>query len=51
VTANVTSIAKVRAAARDRAERLMINNRAATTLLVVVVVLIVIAGSERWHCW
>jgi cell division protein FtsW len=42
VTANVTSIAKVRAAARDRAERLMINNRAATTLLVVVVVLIVI---------
>jgi cell division protein FtsW len=42
MTANVTSIAKVRAAARDRAERLAMNSRTATTLLVVVVVLIVI---------
>jgi cell division protein FtsW len=42
MTTNVTSIAKVRAAARDRAERLAMNNRTATTLLVVVVVLIVI---------
>jgi cell division protein FtsW len=42
VTANVTSIAKVRAAARDRAERARVNNRAATTLLVLVVVLVVI---------
>ncbi|MGH8871795.1 MAG: putative lipid II flippase FtsW [Acidimicrobiia bacterium] len=42
MTANVTSIAKVRAAARDRAERLKVNNRTATTLLVLVVVLVVI---------
>lgn len=42
MTANVTSIAKVRAAARDRAERARVNNRAATTLLVLVVVLVVI---------
>ena len=41
-TANVTSIARLRAAARSRAERLKANNRAATTLLVVVVVLVVI---------
>ncbi len=41
-TASVTSIARVRAAARDKAERMMINNRASTTLLVVVVVLVVI---------
>ncbi|HEX9865153.1 MAG TPA: putative lipid II flippase FtsW [Acidimicrobiia bacterium] len=42
MTANVTSIARVRAAARDRAELLKINNRTATTLLVLVVVLVVI---------
>jgi len=42
MTANVTSIARVRAAARDRAERLKVNNRTATTLLVLVVVLVVI---------
>jgi len=42
MTANVTSMARVRAAARDRAERIRINNRTATTLLVLVVVLVVI---------
>lgn len=42
MTANVTSIAKVRAAARDKAERVRVNNRTATTLLVLVVVLVVI---------
>jgi cell division protein FtsW len=42
MTASVTSIAKVRAAARSRAERLKTNNRTATTLLVLGVVLIVI---------
>ena len=42
MTANVTSISKVRAAARDRAERLKINNRTATTLMVLAVVLVVI---------
>jgi cell division protein FtsW len=42
MTANVTSIARVRAAARDRAEILKVNNRTATTLLVLVVVLVVI---------
>jgi len=42
MTASVTSIAGVRAAARDRAERLKVNNRAATTLLVLVVVLVVV---------
>ncbi|MCI0424579.1 MAG: putative lipid II flippase FtsW [Actinobacteria bacterium] len=42
MTSNVTSISKIRAAARDRAERLAMNNRTATTLLVVVVVLLVI---------
>ena len=42
MTANVTSIAKMRAAARDRAERITVNNRTATTLLVLVVVLVVI---------
>jgi cell division protein FtsW len=42
MTADVTSIARVRAAARDRAESLRINNRTATTLLVLVVVLVVI---------
>jgi cell division protein FtsW len=39
---NVTSIARVRAAARDRAERLKVNDRTATILLVLVVVLVVI---------
>jgi cell division protein FtsW len=42
MTAQVTSIARIRAAARDRAERLKVNNRTATTLLVLVVVLVVI---------
>ncbi len=42
MTANVTSIAKVRAAARSRAERRRVNDRIATTLLVMVVVLVVI---------
>jgi len=42
MTANVTSIAKMRAAARDRAERIKVNNRTATTLLMLVVVLVVI---------
>lgn len=42
MTANVTSIARVRAAARDRADRLRVNNRAATALLVITVVLVVI---------
>jgi cell division protein FtsW len=42
MTANVTSIARMRAAARDRAERLKANNRTATMLLVLAVVLVVI---------
>lgn len=42
MTANVTSIAKARAAARDKAELARVNNRLATTLLVLVVVLVVI---------
>ncbi|MGA7282439.1 MAG: putative lipid II flippase FtsW [Acidimicrobiia bacterium] len=42
MTTNVTSIARVRAAARDRAELLKVNNRTATILLVLVVVLVVI---------
>ncbi len=42
MTSNVTSIARMRAAARDRAERIKVNNRTATTLLVLVVVLVVI---------
>ena len=42
MTANVTSIAGMRGAARDRAELLKVNRRAATTLLVVVVVLVVV---------
>jgi cell division protein FtsW len=42
MTASVTSISKVRAAARDRAERIRMNSRTSTTLLVVVVVLVVI---------
>ena len=40
--ANVTSIARLRAAALARSERFQVNSRTATTLLVVVVVLIVI---------
>jgi cell division protein FtsW len=48
MTASVTSISGVRAAARDRAERARVNNRAATALLVVVVVLVVIGlGSTQ----
>lgn len=42
MTANVTSISKVRAAARSKAELIRTNNRTATTLLVLVVVLVVI---------
>jgi cell division protein FtsW len=42
MTANVTSISRMRAAARDRAERLKANNRTATMLLVLAVVLVVI---------
>lgn len=48
MTANVTSISKMRAAARDKAEALRVNNRTATTLLVLVVVLVVIGlGSTQ----
>ena len=42
MTASVTSMAKVRAAARSKAELVRINNRTATTLLVLAVVLVVI---------
>jgi cell division protein FtsW len=42
VTANVTSLAKVRAAARDKIARQKVNDRATTTLLVLVVVLVVV---------
>jgi cell division protein FtsW len=46
MTANVTSIARVRAAARSQAERSHVNNRIATTLLVVTAILIVIGLGE-----
>jgi cell division protein FtsW len=42
VTANVTSIAKVRAAARDKVARQQVNDRTTTILLVLVVVLVVV---------
>lgn len=42
MTANVTSLAKVRAAARDKIARQRVNDRATTTLLVLVVVLVVV---------
>lgn len=42
MTGNVTSIARVRAAARDRAETRKANDRNSTALLVIVVVLVVI---------
>ncbi|HUG07739.1 MAG TPA: putative lipid II flippase FtsW [Acidimicrobiia bacterium] len=42
MTANVTSLAKVRAAARDKMARQRVNDRATTTLLVLVVVLVVV---------
>jgi cell division protein FtsW len=42
VTANVTSIAKVRAAARDKVARQQVNDRTITILLVLVVVLVVV---------
>ena len=42
MTANVTSLAKVRAAARDKIVRQQVNDRATTVLLVLVVVLIVV---------
>lgn len=41
-TANVTSLAKVRAAARDKMARQKANDRTTTTLLVLVVVLVVV---------
>ena len=42
MTSNVTSLAKVRAAARDKIARQKTNDRATTTLLVLVVVLVVV---------
>ncbi len=42
MTTNVTSLAKVRAAARDKMARQKVNDRATTTLLVLVVVLVVV---------
>jgi cell division protein FtsW len=42
MTANVTSLAKVRAAARDKIARQQVNDRATTILLVLVVVLVVV---------
>lgn len=42
MTADVTSLSKARAVARDRAERMRANSRMATMLLVIVVVLVVI---------
>jgi len=42
MTASVTSIAKARATATDRAERVKTNNRISTAVLVLVVVLVVI---------
>jgi cell division protein FtsW len=42
MTTNVTSLAKVRAAARDKMARQKANDRATTTLLVLVVVLVVV---------
>lgn len=42
MTANVTSLAKVRDAARDKLARKKVNARATTTLLVLVVVLVVV---------
>jgi len=42
MTANVTSLARVRAAARDKLARQKVNDRATTTLLILVVVLVVV---------
>ncbi|HJR92145.1 MAG TPA: putative lipid II flippase FtsW [Acidimicrobiia bacterium] len=42
MTTNVTSIARIRTAARQRADRIRSNNRASTMLLLVMVVLVVI---------
>jgi cell division protein FtsW len=42
VTANVTSIARIRTAARQRADRVRVNSRTTTLLLLVAVVLVVI---------
>ncbi len=42
MTTNVTSIARIRTAARQRAERVKSNNRTSTVLLLVMVVLVVI---------
>lgn len=41
MTANVRSITKARASARDKTERAKVNNRTATTILVLVAVLVV----------
>lgn len=41
MTANVRSITKARASARDKTERTKVNNRTATTILVLVAVLVV----------
>jgi cell division protein FtsW len=46
VTTNVTSIARIRTAARARAERARSNNRTSTVLLLVAMVLVVIGLGE-----
>jgi cell division protein FtsW len=46
MTANVTSIARIRTAARARAERVRSNSRTSTLLLLVAVVLVVIGLGE-----
>jgi cell division protein FtsW len=46
MTTNVTSIARIRTAARVRAERVRSNNRTSTVLLLVAVVLVVIGLGE-----
>lgn len=64
MTTNVTSIARIRTAARQRAERVQVNNRTSALLLLVMVVLVVIGlgammsasstvgidqVSDQWH--
>ncbi len=46
MTSNVTSIARIRTAARARAERAKSNNRTTTVLLLVAMVLVVIGLGE-----
>lgn len=46
MTTNVTSIARIRTAARARAERVRSNNRTTTVLLLVAIVLVVIGLGE-----